>query len=563
MTLPVTAQAALVATLVDEWERAGLTDAVISPGSRSTPLTAALAASRLRTHVHIDERSAAFFALGLGLASGRPAPVITTSGSAAAHLLPAVMEASHAGVPMVVCTADRPRELHHVGAPQTTAQDALFEPFVRLQLTIDDAMPADSWRSIAARVVADTGPVHLNLQLREPLVASPGELVPAGRPDGRPWQVVNSPGPQTVALRTPVSGRAGLIVATADIADPSLVLETAAALGWPILAGPRSGLRGPGQRGIVVSAFDSILRHPGTAEALRPDVVLRLGGLPASKVTNAWLDELDADQIVADPRRQWIDPGRTASEMVVASPEAVCRSVTASGAASAPDGWAAAWRTAETTAQQTIETVLATHSEPTEPGVARAVTRALPADATLLVASSMPIRDVEWYGHPAMVARAVANRGLNGIDGMVSTALGLAAASSPTVALLGDLAFLHDSGGLVGASARGLDCTFVVVDNDGGGIFSFLPQAATFEPARFERFWGTPPGVDLAALAGAHGLAVTAPAGAAEVAGAVTAAIDAGGVRVVVLKTDRRANVAVHDELTAAVCAALGADDRR
>jgi 2-succinyl-5-enolpyruvyl-6-hydroxy-3-cyclohexene-1-carboxylate synthase len=347
-------------------------------------------------------------------------------------------------------------------------------------------------------------------------------------------------------------------VATADITDPSVVLDAASVLGWPVLAGPRSGLRGPGGHGIVVSAFDAILRHQPTAARLRPDVVLRLGGLPASKVTNAWLDELDADQVVADPHRLWIDPGRTASEVIVASPEAVCRSIVASGAAPAPDGWAASWRAAETTAQQTIESVLARHGELTEPGVARAVTRALPAAATLLVASSMPIRDVEWYGDPTMTCRVVANRGANGIDGFVSTALGVAAAGSgPTVGLVGDLAFLHDGGGLLGAASRGIDCTFVVIDNDGGGIFSFLPQATALPESVFESYFGTPQGVDIGLLAGVHGIPSVAVTESASVGAAVRDGIAAGGVQLVLVRTDRHANVAVHDELVAAVGSAL------
>ncbi|MHB8466386.1 MAG: thiamine pyrophosphate-dependent enzyme, partial [Acidimicrobiales bacterium] len=264
-------------------------------------------------------------------------------------------------------------------------------------------------------------------------------------------------------------------------------------------------------------------------------------------------------QIVADPHGQWIDPGRTASEVLTATPEAVCRSLVAADAAPAGEEWVARWRAAESTAQLTIASVIDAHDELTEPGIARAVTGCLPASATLLVASSMPIRDVEWYGAPAMSCRVVANRGANGIDGLVSTALGVAAASGTTVALLGDLAFLHDSGGLVGAARRGLDCTFVVVDNDGGGIFSFLPQASAVSAEVFERFWGTPHGVDLSALAAAHDLPVSSVTTAAEVAGAVLAAVETGGVRVVLLRTDRSANVGVHDELTAAVTAALSA----
>ncbi len=578
MTLPVTAQAAFAATLVDEWVRAGVTDAVVAPGSRSTPLALALAdaadAGRLRLHVHLDERSAGFFAVGLGVASGRPAPVVTTSGTAPAHLLPAVIEAHHARVPMVVCTADRPPELHHVGAPQTIEQDRLFEGLLRWQAHVGAVvdLPPGAWRSLGARSVAEAGsapagpgPVQLNLGFRDPLVGAPGALVPPGRSGGRPWHGRGGHPAATVPMTTEatslLSGRAGIIVAGSGITDPSPVLGLGRALGWPVLAGPRSRCRGPasGSDGaVVVSAFDAILRHAATAARLRPDAVLRLGAPMASAALAGCLKETDGEQVVADPFGTWADPERRASLVVAADPEALCRSILANGPSPAPDGWAAAWRAAETTAQQTVETVLATHPEVTEPGVARAVTGVLPAEAALVVASSMPVRDVEWYGDPAMTCTVMANRGANGIDGLVSTALGVAAARrGPTVALLGDLALLHDGGGLLGAARRGLDCTYVVVDNDGGGIFSFLPQADALAPSRFERLFGTPHGVDLAALAAVHAIPVSAVTEAAGLAPGLTSAVAAGGVRLILLRSNRAANVAVHDELVRAVADAL------
>ena len=518
----------LAATIVDEWVRGGVTDAVIAPGSRSTPLTMALAASPIRIHVRIDERCAGFFALGVARATGRPCPIVTTSGTAGGHLLPAVMEASASNVPMIVCTADRPAELHHVGAPQTAEQELLYLPVRRLQITIEPSIPDGSWRSIAAQslIAAHDGPVHLNLQFAEPLVGVP-EALPPGRSDGAPWHVA-PPVTQSASLRTPVAGRRGLIIAT-DVDDPSLVMALAAALGWPVFAGPQSGCR----TGSAVCAFDALVRAP---DAPAPEVVLRLGGLPASRVTNEWLDGLEADQIAVGPR--WVDPARNAREVVSCAPSAVCRSLLAGSPEPAPSAWAASWMEREAAAQKAIASVVEG-----EPSVARTLTESLPASTTLLVASSMPYRDVEWYGAPAQDVRLVANRGVNGIDGMVSTALGLATAG-PVVALLGDLAFLHDAGGLVGAEG---DCTFVVVDNQGGGIFNFLPQAALPD---FERYWGTPPGVDPAAVAAGYGVPVTV--------GSSLPAVEAPiGVRVIVVRSDRAHNVAVHQALLAAVADAI------
>ena len=567
MTLPVTAQAAFVATLVDEWALAGVTDAVVAPGSRSTPMALALAGDeRIRVHVQLDERSAGFIALGIALASGRPAPVLTTSGSATAHLLPAVVEAHHAGVPMILCTADRPPELHDVGAPQTIEQANLYEGFLRWRADPGTAgdLPPGAWRSFASRAIAEAiagplgpGPVHLNLAFRDPLVASSGDLVPPGRPDGRPWhRAMPGGGASTPLAASLLAGKAGVITAGAGIGDPEPVFALARALGWPILADPRSHLRretAP-DGAVVVSAFDGILRSSGTAERLRPGAVLRLGAPFASKVTGTWLGANAGDQVVAAPFGRWEDPDRTASLVVAAQPDALCRSILSHTPVPAPDGWAAQWRRAEMAAQQGIEEVLRQHSELTEPGVARTLTRCLTADTTLLAASSMPVRDVEWYGEPLIRPQVLANRGANGIDGLVSTALGIAAGSSGrVVALLGDLAFLHDAGGLLGARRRGLDCTFVVVDNDGGGIFSFLPQAGTLPTERFEQLFGTPHGIDLVALAAVHGIEGQTVTNAAE----LETVVRESGVRLIRVPSDRSVNVEVHDELVAAVTVAV------
>jgi 2-succinyl-5-enolpyruvyl-6-hydroxy-3-cyclohexene-1-carboxylate synthase len=562
VTLPVTVQAAFAATLVDEWLRAGISEVVVAPGSRSTPLALAVDAAPLRVHVHLDERSAAFYALGLALATGRPAPVVVTSGTAAAELHPAVVEAHHAGVPLLVCTADRPAELHDVGAPQTIEQAGLFGAVLRWRADVSaDDLPPAAWRSVAARLVAAAldgprgpGPVQLNLAFREPLVGAPGALVPSGRPAGRPWHAVAA-GPAVADVGSlDLSGRRGVIVAGAGVVEPAAVHHLARTLGWPVLAAPASGCRSAPAG--AVAAFDAVLRHGATAERLRPSVVVHLGSSPASKVLAAWAATIE-EHVVADPFGAWIDPERTASWVVAASPESLCHAIVAAGPEPATRSWTEAWAAAEGAAQGAIDHVLAAHPEVTEPGVARAVTSALEGRDTLVVASSMPVRDVEWYGSPVTAGRVVANRGANGIDGVVSTALGVAAGSSGrTIALLGDLAFLHDSGGLLWASRRGAPCCVVVLDNNGGGIFSFLPQAA-LPTDQFERLWGTPHGIDLTALAAVHGIPAVTVSTADGLDAAIGEALKRGGVEVVVARSDRAANVAVHDELVAAVCAAL------
>ena len=558
-------QATYCATLVDEFVRGGVTDAVISPGSRSTPLALALAGNEwLRVHVILDERSAGFFAVGLAQASGRPPVVLTTSGTAAAELVPAVVEAHQARLPMVVCTADRPPDLHHISAPQTIVQRGIYAEAVRWSFEpgVVEGLPETAWRSLASRAVAEAtanvagpGPVHLNLAFRDPLVEEPGAL-PEGRPDFRPWHRADrTPGTPARELAAELHGRRGVIVA-GKRCGRTAIHHLAEALQWPVLADPRSQARGGPTS---VAAFDGLLRSPGFRPSGDVETVLRLGEPPASKVLSQWLARLDgAEQLVVDPYGRWPDPERRADRVVHADPTAFCSELM-DAVHPAPDGWLGPWLAAEAAAQAAIDDVLSTHPEATEPGTARQLTSALPDDVTLFVSSSMPIRDIEWFGHPMSAHKVHANRGANGIDGIVSSALGVAAASgrAGAVALLGDLAFLHDAGGLLGAGDRGVSCTFVVLDNGGGGIFSFLPQATALPAERFEQLFGTPQRADLVALAGAHGIGSTVVERADEVLPAVEAARAAGDVRVVIVRTDRAANVAVHDELHAAVAAAL------
>lgn len=615
-------QATFAATLVDEWARGGLTHAVVAPGSRSTPLALALAdaahAGRLVLHVRLDERSAGFFALGLGLATGRPAVVLTTSGTAAVELHPAVVEAHQAGVPLLACTADRPPELHHVGAPQTVEQEALFGKALRWAVApgVPEAGLAGTWRSLAARALAEAvagpggpGPVHVNLAFRDPLGGRPGPL-PEGRPGGRPWHrvatTVPPPAPAVVAEVAGWRGRRGVVVAGAGAGDAEAVHALARALGWPVLAEPRSGAR-LGRAGTVAAA-DALLRVAAWAQRHRPEVVLRLGAPWASKVLGSWLAWAgsEGEDVLVDPRWGWVDPDRRASLVVVADPSELCRAVVGaleggpagpgadglsgpapadglSGPAPRPadgaGGWWEGWVEAEASAQAAIEGVLARHPEPTEPGVARHLLAWLPEESTLAVASSMPVRDLEWFGAArSRPPRVVANRGANGIDGMVSTVLGLAAGAGPqaasragepsretegtghagpVVGLLGDLAFLHDAGALVGAAAGGLAATLVVVDNGGGGIFSFLGQAQELAKDRFEQLFGTPQDADVAEVARAYGTEVTEVARAADLVPAVEEAAASGTVRVVRVRTNRDANVAVHAEIEASVAAAI------
>ena len=531
-------------TLVDELVRAGLTDAVLAPGSRSAPLALALADDeRIRLHVHLDERSAAFFAVGAAKAAGRPTLVLCTSGTAGAHFHPAVLEADHSRVPLIVCTADRPAELRHTGAPQTTDQVHLYGEAVRFFADIPaDGDPAAraAWRPIAARVWAEAagppaGPVHLNVAFREPLIPpvagtgrAAGLLAEPGREGGRSWVVSHpAPAPWPDDAAAPLTERIlaaerGLVVA--GWGSPPEAHEVAFALRCSrLLADAISGQRDSGD---AVTTYEALLRVPGFAGAHRPDLVIRFGGPLTSKSAMAWLDA-SVPQILVDADGGWLDPHRTAAERVVSLPD--LRPLPGGGPrySAAVDAWYGAWLRAEETARPALDAFLDADDDPFEGRVARDVAAvcATPGrGAALFVASSMPVRDLEAFAG-RVPHRVYANRGVNGIDGLVSTVLGLAAggrggaadpSGRPVVGLLGDLAFLHDAGGLLGAPARGLDAVFVVVDNAGGGIFSFLPQAGL--PAdRFELLFGTPPAADVTEVAAAYGVAAERVGRAADV----------------------------------------------
>ena len=564
---------------VDELARCGVREACTSPGSRSTPLVLSLARdTRLRSTSHLDERSGGFFALGLAKASGQPAVLACTSGTAAANYVPAVIEAHEARVPLLVLTADRPPELRDVGAGQTIDQVKLYGSAAKWYLEVDDhpATPGRMrWlRQLACRACwtaldGRPGPVHLNFSLREPLVLD--EPLPAeepgggGRAGGRPW--ITRPGRtappapgvvDTLAEELEQRPRA-LLVAGRTERDPRLGAALAALAdrtGLPLLADPLSGARrGPA----AIAHYDALLRDPDFGAARVPELVLRVGDLPTSKPLRQWLASLDTLQIVLDPETAWQDPFGSAATMLPGDPRALIDAL-AERLLRRTRGrfWLEEWTGPDRAAGAAIASVLGADAQLSEPRVAAELGVRLPADATLVVASSMPVRDVETFfplrtGAPP---RTLSNRGANGIDGTVSTAFGVAAASrGPVVLLIGDVALLHDLGGLLAARRLGLKLVIVLLDNDGGGIFQFLPVAS--QGAAFEEHVATPHGTDFAHAAALFGLDHVRVAAPEPFRAALDAALAADRTTLIHVRTDRADNVALHRAVWDAVRAAV------
>lgn len=569
--------ATFCATLVDEWLSCGVCHAVISPGSRSTPIALAIASRHeFAIHVFHDERSAAFAALGIAKASGVPALLVCSSGTAAVEFHPAVVEAHHSEVPMLICTADRPIELQGVGAPQTIDQRNLYGVAVRkfVNAEVADDKMSDTWRDIARELFATSlghvqGPVHLNLRFREPLLGLATALPPR---DERSTAIINEiprlSSRKRRKLMRALDTKQGIIVAGQENYRADLILQLASTLGWPVFADPRSNTRVPNE--CVVSAADSMLREEKFATQVRPSVVLRVGTLPASKVVNSWLASSGADQIVLTTTPNLADPDRRCSihivgdinEIITEIITEVSSAISAENTVSEPapkslradDTWMQLWVRAEVAAQSAINAAISDETSLTEPAVARAIYALVPEASHLVVSSSMPIRDIEWFAGPRLGVRVHANRGANGIDGVVSTAVGVALATGQTTTLLiGDVAFLHDANGLLNLVDRNIDLRIVVIDNNGGGIFSFLPQAQVLDPERFEKLFGTPHRVDLGLLARAHQISFHEILNLDEL-GEV---LSMRGPWIARISTDRNENVKVHERINQMVASKL------
>ena len=568
----------LLRAFVDELSRCGLRHACTSPGSRSAPLVLSLARNRsLQCHSHVDERCAGFFALGLAKRSGLPAAVACTSGTAVAELAPAVIEAREARVPLLVLSADRPAELRENGAGQAIDQLKLFGSAAKwfFEVSLDGGAGPQQLRfirTLACRAYWTAlqdrpGAVHLNFPLREPLIVD--EQLPddhSGRTGGRPHVRRTAASASSSTAEQELSGlvveaRRGVLIAGRDERRNGLARAAsnfAQAAGWPLLADPMSGARrGRG----AIAHYDMLLRDARFAAAHEPDLVLRVGDLPVSKPLREWLAGLGSvEQVALDPEGAWQDPSSSVSRSLALEPAGVLErlAVEPAGGVGGPRGWLEDWRRADELAAGALAEVLDGHAL-CEPAVAAELGTLLPAEATLFVASSMPVRDIEsFWAVREDPPRVLCNRGANGIDGTVSSAFGAAAAGAePVVLLIGDVALAHDIGGLLAARRLGIALTIVLVNNEGGGIFDFLPVAGIPEQELYDAHVVTPTGLDFRHAAELYGLHHEPVDDLDGLRAALGAALRARHSSIVEVRTPRAGNVGLHRRIWEAGVRAL------
>ena len=608
---PANAVYAYVGAFVDELCRAGIRHAVVSPGSRSTPLALALAnQAEVHLWMHVDERSAAFLALGMAKRLGEPVALVCTSGTAAANFYPAIIEARLTHIPLLILTADRPAELRDCGAPQAIDQNHLYGRHVKWYMEISPPVATNEAlryiRTLAGRATALTlavpaGPVHLNFPFSEPLTPEPGTLMPLserdpiawnGRASGAPYVSVSDS--STVAPDSEIERLSHLLCATergliiaGPQADPELappLLELARILGYPVLADPLSQVRvleENAHQATIISTYDAFLRPEsgletaGASSTYAPEVILRFGAMPVSKALLLYVERCasGSPHVVINGDGSWEEPTHLASEMIHAEPVAFCNNLrrtsslrtreTIRHSSPALTAWEALWRRTESLTRQALLDACLSLPELFEGRVFIELARLLPPESTLVVGNSMPIRDCDtfFWGHGAG-SRIFGNRGASGIDGVVSTALGISAtreANERVVLVIGDLSFYHDANGLLAALLHRLDLTVILINNDGGGIFSFLPQAAY--PEHFEELFGTPTGLSFEPLVATYGGHYRRINNWGEFEAALQSGWKSGGLHVIEVPTRRAANVLMHRRLWRSLGQTLGRID--
>ncbi|MGZ0709254.1 2-succinyl-5-enolpyruvyl-6-hydroxy-3-cyclohexene-1-carboxylic-acid synthase [Coraliomargarita sp. W4R53] len=544
--------------------RLGVELIVTSPGSRSTPLTVAAARNtRVEALSILDERSAGFYALGQAKRTRRPVALVCTSGSAAVNYWPAVVEASMSGTPLILLTADRPAELRDCTSGQTIDQLKLYGDYVRhfAELALPECSPAmlaylrqTLVHAVNVSLAANAGPVHLNVPFRDPLAPSMGEFEPvvdaatleqAATVMTRPCEAVTlGGGLDLVALERLSSHTKGLIVVGTenprggDEAFADAITMISNKLGWPVLADVLNPLRNhASENATLITRYDTFLRNSSEADSLQPTAILQIGSLPTSKVLRKWLESLDAVSFLLTARPINTDPLHRVATPLYGEVHALAEHLQHQRVDS---DWAAQWLTIERQTTDALDQKLASIDTLFEGKVAWLLSRHLPIGSSLFLASSMSVRYAEYFWSAGSRACAIfCNRGANGIDGTLSTALGVAHGGAPAILLTGDLAFLHDSNGLLAASQLQGSLTVVLINNNGGGIFEHLPVSQMDPP--FEAYFSTPQNVNIAQLCAAHGVSHQEIADWSQFVDALGAQ-PSSGLRVLELHTDRKAD---------------------
>ncbi|MFJ8245910.1 2-succinyl-5-enolpyruvyl-6-hydroxy-3-cyclohexene-1-carboxylic-acid synthase [Peribacillus asahii] len=556
---------AYIASFVDELAQNKVRHAVVSPGSRSTPISLLLAEHPdIEVHLNVDERSAAFFALGLAKALGEPVAMICTSGTAAANYYPAIVEAYYARVPLLVLTADRPHELRHVGAPQAIDQIELYGKHVKW--SVEMALPEQTAemtnyaRTVGARAVATAalspaGPVHLNFPLREPLVP---DMKKAKEYRKESSAVLIEDGVRTLAqshvkalASTLTEAKRGIIV-VGELKNDSVseaIVALSEQLAFPILADPLSLLRsGTHKQEQIIETYDTFLRDDIAKEMLNPDLVLRFGAMPVSKALLLFLKKHhSAKHLVVDDGAGWREPAGLATNMIYSEVSTFCSDMLNQLSGIRDLTWLQRWQAVNTATKEALYS-LRDDAELSEGKLFLLLNELMPTHSTLFVGNSMPIRDLDtFFFNNEKQIRTLANRGANGIDGVVSTALGVSTVSEHTVLAIGDLSFYHDMNGLLAAKLQKQNMTIVLINNDGGGIFSFLPQAN--EKEYFELLFGTPHGLDFAHAAALYGAKYNKVTSWEEFGQVFTQSFTIPGLKVIEVPTERESNLVKHREL--------------
>ena len=534
-----------IAALVDELYQLGVRHAVFSPGSRSTTLAMLFQShGGFQTYMNIDERSAGFMALGIGKAHGEPAVLVCTSGSALTHYGPAVVEAKHGGIPMIILSADRPYTLQNVGAPQTIDQQKYFGTAVNYYEEL--SVPSESHyytypRQVARRAYLyaknhKEGPVHINVPLFEPLVPErDSSYFRMGRSD-KVFRLVTE---DTIReLGTVLKGKKVLVLGGPSITQPREVMEFANAIGAVVIGDPLSNLRKFEE---AISTYDSVLVHESIKEQLRPDVVIQLGQIPVSKRIQQWMAALDGiEYIEVSPTAEPLNPSLTTTIHVMANTGVFLHRLTA---IQADREYCAMWQQIEASSRRQLDAV---GEEPNlfEGRTIHMLQAQMPADGQILVANSMSIRDMDYYwASGRSTATVYGNRGTNGIDGTVSTALGLSTNGKPTVMVTGDLSFFHDLNGLAIGKTHDMNLTIILHNNDGGGIFQYLPQKGTDD---FDYLFNTPQGIDYSGLATMYGLDYVKVATNAELEEAMNTYIGREGIHIIEIPTSKEGSRELH-----------------